>query len=267
MCTAFIVAIVCGAVDAQAPVPSKPLPFGIVDNSFLVEEAFNQEPGIVQNIVSFTKAGAGEWTTVFTQEWPIPDITHQFSYTLPLSRIDRRTGVGDVLINYRFQALSETAARPAFAPRLSVVLPTGDGDTGFGSGALGWQVNLPFSKQAGDVYFHWNSGFTYTPHVKADSERGHRATLFSPFVAGSVIWQASPRLNLLLEIVSSSEQYIADDGVRARNDQIVFSPGARHAWNLIEKQIVVGAALPVTVSQDSSVALLAYVSYEVRFKK
>jgi hypothetical protein len=50
---------------------TKPAPrFGILDNSFLVEEAFNQEAGIFQNIFAFTRSQDGAWQGAFTQEWP-----------------------------------------------------------------------------------------------------------------------------------------------------------------------------------------------------
>ena len=62
-------------------------------------------------------------------------------------------------MNYRWQAVTESDSTPAFSPRLSVILPTGD-EAGLGNGNVGWQVNLPFSKQFGNAYVHWNGGFT-----------------------------------------------------------------------------------------------------------
>src|SRR5262245_17773403 len=53
------------------------------DNSFLIEEAYNQEAGVVQSIVNGLWSRSSEnWTLSFTQEWPVPDQRHQFSYTL-----------------------------------------------------------------------------------------------------------------------------------------------------------------------------------------
>jgi len=53
------------------------------DNSFLIEEAYNQEAGVVQNIVNgLWSRGSEDWLLTFTQEWPVPDQRHQFSYTL-----------------------------------------------------------------------------------------------------------------------------------------------------------------------------------------
>src|SRR5258706_14228894 len=143
------------ASDAQ---PSSE-PFAITDNSFLVEEAFNQEAGIFQNIFGWVRHPSGAWEGTFTQEWPIPVMSHQLSYTVPFPGGDVAGRFGHVLVHYRYQALTEGAGRPAFSPRLSVILPTGPADD---EGTdTGWQFNLPFSKQSGDLYFHWNAGMTW----------------------------------------------------------------------------------------------------------
>src|SRR5262245_48740936 len=62
---------------AQQPAVERP----IQDNSFLLEEAYNQEPGVVQHISFFTYAAESEaWLYAFTQEWPAPgDARHQLS--------------------------------------------------------------------------------------------------------------------------------------------------------------------------------------------
>jgi hypothetical protein len=80
-------------------------PWEITDNSFLVEEAFNQEAGVVQNIFGIVAPGDGSWAAAFTQEWPMRVHAHQFSYTVALARVDHGTGIGDALLNYRFQAV------------------------------------------------------------------------------------------------------------------------------------------------------------------
>ena len=61
----------------------------ISDNSFLIEEAFNQEQGVVQHIFNGFYAvdrqpGPDDQNVAlsFTQEWPVPSQTHQLSYTL-----------------------------------------------------------------------------------------------------------------------------------------------------------------------------------------
>src|SRR5215216_2354470 len=64
---------------------AEPLAKGIQDNSFLVEEAYNQEPGVVQHIFNLPLLFTGHEKDIspsFTQEWPIFTQTHQFSYTI-----------------------------------------------------------------------------------------------------------------------------------------------------------------------------------------
>src|SRR5262244_3315281 len=98
---------------------------GIEDNSFLVEEAYNQEFGVVQHIQNFQRYwNSKDWIYTFTQEWPVDaSPRHQLSYTLaaihsgdqPASGL----GFGDVILNYRYQVLGAGVSKIAFAPRLS----------------------------------------------------------------------------------------------------------------------------------------------------
>ena len=94
------------SASPQTPqTPSAPpcLPEGeIQDNSFLIEEAYNQDPGMVQHINSFTRLRNGEWVYDFTQEWPVPGVKHQLSYTIPVARVagdaGKTTGLGESVI-------------------------------------------------------------------------------------------------------------------------------------------------------------------------
>src|SRR5216117_2077761 len=116
-------AIYLGVLLAVASTPTgaqgQAAPPSISDNSFLMEEAYNQEPGVVQHISTFQLfRGADAWAYSFTQEWPLFGRTHQLSYTLPIQRTHNgsaiATGLGDVAVNYRFQLAA--AGRPTVAP-------------------------------------------------------------------------------------------------------------------------------------------------------
>ena len=257
---------------AQAPAPEKPEPFAITDNSFLVEEAFNQEKGIFQNIFGALRSNGG-WTSTFTQEWPVGGQTHQFSYTAAFLNDGGHAGVGDTLINYRYQAAVEGPGRPAFSPRLSVVIPSGDSDDGLGQGSWGVQVNLPFSKQRGDWYLHWNAGLTWlagvteTVRVGPDMALVQSTSLRSPFVAGSAIYRLRPMLNLMLESVMSFDECAAAFGT-TRTRTFTVSPGFRGGWNIGEKQVIAGFALPVSWSDgESDTGAFLYFSYELPFSR
>jgi DtxR family Mn-dependent transcriptional regulator len=254
---------------ALAPTKKVAEPFAITDNSFLVEEAFNQEAGIFQNIASAVFVN-GNWVFAFTQEWPVVTQAHQFSYTLSALDNGDGDGVGDTLLNYRYQALTEGPGRPAFSPRASLVLPTGDAFRLLGSGSVGLQVNLPFSKQTGDWYWTWNGGFTWLPRaesVSTNPANDHRVDLFSPSLAGSGIYRLRPMFNLMLESVLLFNE-LSDGGVTSRETTFTLSPGARGGWNIGDQQLIVGAAMPITWVQGSAeTGLLVYLSYELPFKK
>jgi DtxR family transcriptional regulator, Mn-dependent transcriptional regulator len=258
---------------AQTPAPAAPRdePFRITDNSFLVEEAFNQERGVFQNIFNATRSG-GHWSETFTQEWPAPSMTHQFSYTLAWLDTGEEAGVGDVLLNYRFQAMEEGPGRPAMSPRVSLILPSGSARDGLGSGSAGLQFNLPVSKRTGDIYWTGNAGLTWLPRAKGyfDAAGGssvERRTTTSPFVAASAIYRLQPMLHLMLETVLASNESVTEGGT-ARATAYTLSPGFRRGWDIGERQIVAGAAAPITWSSgEHDTALFLYLSYELPFKK
>src|SRR5437868_4914478 len=129
---ALLLAAAAVAARGQTPEkePSHP-PHAIQDNSFLVEEAYNQEEGIVQHINLFQRSiRTGEWVGTFTQEYPFPGIRHQLSYTVPYQRLEtsagKVSGLGDLAINYRYQWIGNDEAAVAVAPRLTLFLPSGD---------------------------------------------------------------------------------------------------------------------------------------------
>ena len=128
--------------------------------------------------------------------------------------------------------------------------------------ALGYQVNLPFSKQHGDFYLHWNGGFTSFPGVEVEGS-GEETTLVTPHVSGSLIWRARPMVHPMLEAVFRSE-----DSPEGRASLFTLSPGVRAGKNFADHQMVMGVALPVTFDADGSrAAVLLYFSYELPFKR
>jgi DtxR family transcriptional regulator, Mn-dependent transcriptional regulator len=261
-----------GIASAQTPAAKRSTsePFAILDNSFLVEEAFNQEPGIFQNIAVATFFD-NAWTLGFTQEWPVVSQKHQFSYTLSALGFESLGGgIGDTQINYRYQALMEGPGRPAFSPRLSLILPTGSVDKQRGSGSAGLQFNLPFSKQTGDWYWHWNGGMTWIPRAEPVfplSTPNDTVSAVSPFFAGSGIYRLRPMFNLMLEsVLQLQDNATAGDSGHTR--VFTLSPGARGGWDIGDHQLIVGAAVPVTWADgESNTGFLVYFSYELPFKK
>jgi outer membrane putative beta-barrel porin/alpha-amylase len=236
-------------------IAAEPLAKGIQDNSFFIEEAYNQEPGVVQHIfnlaIDFTN-GSREIAPSFTQEWPVFSQTHQFSYTIPYLFTEHDNGIEDMRLNYRLQAFMEGKYTPAFAPRLSLVLPTGDSDNGFGIGVVGYEFNLPLSKIVSDRWtLHFNAGMSVFPNAH------HNRDLTNYNVGASAIYAISRDFNLMLEALAGSNEDVAEDVFAIepsveRSTTAIISPGARYAFNLPnDTQIVIGAALPIGLTSDS----------------
>ena len=256
----MLIAIVIGPAAAAQPVDSsateKPQ---IQDNSFLVEEAYNQEAGVVQHISTLQKRrGSRDFDFAFTQEWPFGSILHQVSYDIPVLRIGSRTGIGDVSVNYRYQLAGDGSSQLAVAPRLSLILPTGDWKKGFGSGGLGMEVNFPVSYVISPlVVSHSNLGALAIP--SPESEIGNSEGLWEWTAAQSLILTASSKIQPMLEAVYSN----------GTETSFVVAPGLRSAINFPSGlQIVPGFSMPIGIGPSSGErGFFFYLSFEHPFKR
>lgn len=243
----------------------------IQDNSFLVEEAYNQEFGVVQHISTFTRSWyTHQWLYTFTQEWPSPSQTHQLSYTISYLNGTSNlgsVGLGDVALNYRYQLLGSGDTRVALAPRFTLLLPSGNYRMGRGFGGAGLQFNLPVSWALGKHWVtHWNAGATLIPSAK--DYLGHRAQATGYNLGQSVIWLSSHRLNAMLETVWTSSESVVADHRTVRSQDLLVSPGIRWAYNFRNGlQIVPGIGVPLGVGPSTGEkGLFLYLSFEHPFR-
>ena len=254
---------------APVPLGGQEPPPPIQDNSFLVEEAYNQGPGIVQHVGTFQRAREGNaWSFAFTQEWPVATQRHQLAYTIPVGHVAGSSGIGDVAIHYRYQAGRLEGARTAFAPRLTVILPTGSHERGLGAGGAGVQFNLPVSAELPrGLVIHSNAGATHTP--RARNAAGADAAATDYLLAQSVIWLVRPKLNLMLEAAWTSVAEVTGQGRTDRSSETLLSPGIRGALDFPSGlQVVPGFAVPISVGPgDGDWAVFAYVSFEHAFSR
>jgi hypothetical protein len=249
----------------------------LADNSFLVEEAYNQEPGVAQhvfNAVYVNDSARRGWAFNFTQEWPIFSADHQFSYSIPSARLrdegHRQTGVGDMVLSYRYQLSEENGIRPAIAPRFGLVLPTGDRDKGTGDGVVGYEWQIPISKKLSPRWaVHANAGIAYLPNARArlDSGLSPRRSLVSYSLGTSAAFAFSARVHGLLEWVGNWEAGIDDNGGKERVFQSVLAPGIRAAVIDQEKlQTVVGMGIPIGLTRSAdNYGVILYLSIEHGF--
>jgi hypothetical protein len=255
-------------LSAQSASNSRPEP--IKDNSFLIEEAYNQEAGVVQHISTFNRlTTGGTWAYTFGQEWPVRSMRHQLSFSVPFMNAGAGTrGVGDAALNYRYQLAGMNGGRLAIAPRVSVILATGNSALGTGAGGASFQANLPVSVEAApQLTLHANAGMTHTVH--AQNALGDRAAATSVAGGGSAVWLATASFNVLVESVWSRTATVSAPGVSTGANQWVVAPGVRWAHNLARgMQVVPGIAYVVGVGPSVGTnALFAYLSVEHPFAR
>ncbi|HEY9383535.1 MAG TPA: hypothetical protein VIP80_08450 [Gemmatimonadales bacterium] len=241
----------------------------IQDNSFLIEEAYNQERGIVQHISAFSRQRKShDWAFGFTQEWPFRGQRHQLSYRVALLRSAGSTGIGDLLLNYRLQLAGGEAARVWVAPRLSASIPTGRWERSLGSGTLGFELALPVSVElAPRLIGHLNAGLSL--HPSARNQAGARATLVGWSAGASAIYLLAPAFNLMLESLVLAGAEVSAPGETQRSTAVLLSPGVRWAHNFRSGlQIVPGVAYTFGLDDAADQSgLIIYLSFEHAFKK
>ncbi len=265
----------------------------ISDNSFLIEEAYNQEPGVVQHIFNWVPSwerganGQRAFDFTFTQEWPLFSQKHQISYVIPLSSYNETpaggggssaSGLGDIILNYRYQLLNDDPEEGekkdfvACAPRFSLILPSGDPDLGLGNGKLGYQVNIPFSKSLERSAYHFNMGLTATPGVTAGVNPAipyQGDTLNGYNLGGSAIYFLKPNFHLMLEVAASWEDQLLYSGLEDKQCNVYLSPGFRWApYTKDNTQWTLGLGLPIGVTPETpDIGVFFYMSFEHGFKR
>ena len=265
----FLLALSCnyalaGAPESSAPTSAAP----IQDNSFLIEEAYNQEDGVVQHISFYQRLSTGDWAFTQTDEWPLRSLKHQLSVTMAGDHNSDNPGSGggwgDTLINYRYQLLGNGGTRVAIAPRITLLLPTGNSAVGRGLGGYGLQTNLPISIQHNRyLVTHWNVGMTWVP--RAQNDFGERANALDVNLGQSVVWLVKPRFNALVETAWYSTANVLAPGKTTYQQNLYVSPGVRWSYNFRRNdlQIVPGVGFPIGMGPNAGdKGVILYLSFE-----
>ena len=241
----------------------------IQDNSFFVEEAYNQEAGVVQHVTTFHRyRGSSDFELGFGQEWPVRSVRHQLSFDIPLTRTASKTGVGDIGVNYRYQVYGDATTPLALAPRLTVLLPTGDWKKSHGTGTVGFEVNLPLSYVVSRyVVTHFNAGAAITPSAR--NAFGDRATVGEWGGSASAIFTGSNAIQPMVEAVFSRAQEVVGDNRTTYGNSTFVAPGLRGAINFDSGvQLVPGISFPIGVGGSSGErSAFFYLSVEHAFSR
>lgn len=247
---------------------------GIQDNSFLIEESYNQDYGVVQHINNFERLWQSKtWVYTFTQEWPV-DISprNQLSYTVAATHSGdfpgSGTGAGDIALNYRYQLVGDSDTKLAVAPRISLLIPSGDPAFGRGAGGVGVQTNWAVSWVLNKKFTtHFNAGATITPHAKDDLNNS--AATYAYNLGHSLVWTLHPRFNAFMETVFNRGESVIGPKQTAWDSQVFVNPGIRWAYNFSNGlQIVPGISMPIGVGPTSGEkGLFLYLSFEHPYRK
>jgi hypothetical protein len=264
--------LVCITISkGQEPVANK-FSKAIEDNSFFLEEAYNQEFRIVQHIngLQYSLNGSNDLSYFFSQEWPVFSQKHQLSYTVGFASLNsgHESGLNDFMINYRYQ-LTGHDDFVTITPRFSLIIPTGNKDKGLGMGVWGYQTNLALSKRVSDAFVsHVNIGATLLPNVEITDTADHTVLQhhYGFNLGASVIWLATEKTNLMLEVVYNSMRQANGMGEMYRFQTALLNPGVRHAFDLKNLQIVPGISVPITITKnDINAGVFFYLSLEHPF--
>ena len=257
---------------AQHVVDSTRFTPAIEDNSYFIEEAYNQEDRVVQHInnARISLLSSHDFTYSFTQEWPVFSQKHQLSYTIGFSALNSGSvfGINDVMLNYRYQ-LTGHDAYITLAPRISLILPTGNAKNDLGNGVFGYQFNLAASKRISNRFVcHANAGYTLLPNMEttgADNVIYHHTYSIVNFGA-STIWLMTYRTNLMMEVLYNILHEAGESSDMVTYGQAIISPGIRHAFDLKSLQIVPGIALPIQIQNNNTeFGIFFYLSFEHPF--
>lgn len=241
----------------------------IEDNSMLIEEAFNQEAGVIQHISNFIFDG-GDFTYNYTQEIPLADVKHQLSIGVSYASFHKpegydllnsnylTRGLGDVFVNYRPLLMGKNDWALVI-PRFTLIIPTGNARYGLGSGGWGGQFNLAVTKRLNSkITTHYNAGYTlvkkadyYTYTTDGTPQLTYQKNVPTANVGGSVIWLIHPRFNLMTEYVSSFGQVINESGKFDKENVTIVNPGFRFALDIGKCQVVPGVGVPINFTNGS----------------
>ena len=233
------------ACASRAPRPRRrPNPGSAsADNSFLVEEAFNQEHGVVQNIFRRHANPTCRLGRLVHTGMAGPGACGISSRTPCRSRSSAGPpGGAIILINYRFQVLERrTDQRPAFAPRLSDIVPSSRRP------ALRWTPEA----RAGRSTCRSASASAVCTCTECGRVRGlraerstatsrHRGSARPVRRPGAAIWAVRPMFQVMLESCTCSRTLV-DIGGREEHFHDRRRASAT-GWNFGETQVVVGSA-------------------------
>lgn len=230
--------------EAEGPEP-------IEANGFFVEEAYNQEEGMLQQIATAMGVRHGAWSGEFSQEWPLFSVRHQLDVAVQVAEDEGVTGAG---AEYRYLLVGGVGEPFSLSPGV---------EASWSRDEDAWELEavLPASVRLGETLVaNTNVGVSF-----AADDLGGRPGLT---LGEGLVWRATPRMNLLMEAVFNRGEPLLQ-GEDGEDRSFVVSPGVQYAFALGDDvQLVPGVAFPVGVGpSDGQRAVMLYLSLEHPFTR
>ena len=261
-------------IHAASPLePARKYSEAIEGNSFFIEEAYNQDPRRVHQMVNglYVRDKGANFFGTFGQEWPVGGLHHQLSYEVSYDSLEGGAvrGLTDSFVDYRYQVGTKGTDWAVVTPRVSLVVPTGKVSRGLGCGVFGFQLALSASRRFSEHWVaHANAGWEFLPKAKCLTADGRnvRQDLSSGYFGGSVIWLAKPAFNVVFECLVTDIASFAPDGTVGTAWQTIISPGLRWAVNWGPSQLVPGIAAPLIFAAGKArIGLFLYIAFENKY--
>ncbi|MEI9920852.1 MAG: hypothetical protein WDO14_18970 [Bacteroidota bacterium] len=236
------------------------------DNSFLLDEAFTQPKGVLQNIMT-VYARKNDFALSFTQQIPVSD-RHQLAYTFNYSAVGSGgdSGFGDLYLHYAY-AWKGKQDKILLMPEFTLIVPTGKNR---GYGGWGGQFTLAATKRISQkVMTHYNIGYSYVAQADFITS-GTRAdrTFFEQDLhlqnaGASVVWYVTRRFNLMFESTAGGSKKLVDTHTE-RVFNLTLNPGFRVLFENEMAQFVPGFSVPLNFenSNFAGAGVFIYFSYE-----
>ncbi|HEY0653586.1 MAG TPA: hypothetical protein VGD65_10690 [Chryseosolibacter sp.] len=233
-------------------------PMSIEDNSFIIEEAFNQSPGVIQYTASSQVANDG--TAINLEcELPLSGERHQLSFSLPTKVSSFTFAVEELMISYR-PLVSGRHRWIMITPRLSLIVPTATIEPRLNGGTFGIEWNFALTKRLSrNVISHINLGSTH-PLARSHNEP-QLNRLHDKFCGASLVLALARNMDLLAEFkATNASGHFASAGTW----NLVANPGCRFLFKVTNFVIVPGLSAPIEWRTGLPVArqLLIYLSIE-----
>lgn len=241
----------------------------IEDNSFLLDEAYNQDIDMYQTILRHQNQLVSD-ETESTFEFEVPmTAEHQLSIEIPLFKEHRsfETKPGDTLLLWQIVTSNNVKSRSV--DRLGFVVPTGDVDQETGYGVPGVQYLKALSIELGRNWQnHWNFQYQLQPNGKAGgtevTQNVHIGTLGS-----SVAYYINDHCDFLFETMYKHRKRPRFGGKIRSLNELYLNPGFRFEkrleWN--QTKMVPGISLPIEVlNERTDFGFMLYLSFEPHFE-